>query len=139
MTDCYCSIVQVICTGSYTPSDSRLPRQFPVEAPFVLIAFITCVTLGILIERQKYKSGIDDQKQSLAIKNQKIPNQESIIGNLLLLSIYLLIIYVVIKMNKQVYMYKFALTIIFKRSFFLVRTIGTVTFMSTNLGFQHSM
>ena len=111
--------MQVICTGSFFPSEANEPKQYQIEGPLVYVAFLTCIVLGVLIERRKYKDGITDQRLGLVIRNQTIPNQESIIGNLLLLSIYLLIIYVVIKMNKQVYMYKFILTIIsFKKKDF---------------------
>ena len=64
------------------------------------IALLICIVLGVLIERQKYKNGQDERPQTPKITNQKIPNQDSIIGNLLIITIYLFNFYFLLKMNQ---------------------------------------
>ena len=91
---------QVICTGSFTPSEATLPKQFPLDGPLMGVALLICIVLGVLIERQKYKNGKDERPQSTKIANQKIPNQDSIIGNLLIITIYLFNFYFLLKMNQ---------------------------------------
>ena len=82
-----CLSLQLICRGTFTPSIERLEKHFHLEIPFVLLAFISCVFLGTKVEMQRYRNGQDALKK-LQISNQSITNQDSIIGNLSIMTFY---------------------------------------------------
>ena len=48
----------------------------------------------------KYQIGKMDIKQRLEVKNQNIPNQESILANVWIIICYIANVFVLIKMNK---------------------------------------
>ena len=93
-------VFQVICTGKFGPTEDALEKHFQLEAPFVFIAFFTCIVLGVKVEMEKYYLGKLDIKQRQEVRNQNIPNQESILANLGIIMVYLTNFTFIIKMNK---------------------------------------
>ena len=91
----------VICTGNFTPNEERLENlvQIP-HACFVSVAFLSCIVLGVKVEWRKFKIGKKDQKQSFDIRNQNVPNQESILNNITIIMVCLTNLHFIITMSK---------------------------------------
>ena len=90
----------MICTGTFGPAEDALEKHFQLEVPFVYATFFACVILGVKVEMAKYQIGKMDIKQRLEVKNQNIPNQESILANIFLIICYLANVSMLLKMNK---------------------------------------
>ena len=96
----------MICTGRFGPAEDALEKHFHLEVPFVYVSFFTCILLGFKVEVAKYQMGMMDHKQqkrlqsSQSVRNQNIPNQESILANIFLIICYLANVSMLLKMNK---------------------------------------
>ena len=94
----------MICSGIFGPAEDALEKHFHLEAPFVYATFFTCIILGVKVEAAKYRIGILENKQrsqsAQSVRNQNIPNQDSILANVFLIVCYIANVSILLKMNK---------------------------------------
>ena len=90
----------IICSGMYYPSYDLMGKRFSPELPIIALAFLVNVSLMIPIYLKRRQNEEVDQQYEQS-NDQKIPNSlESLIWNLVIISVCLIGILVIEKNNQ---------------------------------------